>query len=354
MKGSSWACLGGLGLRVEECRLEPHEQATTGGWTRLSTEVVLSGGGCEGRGEDVTYSARDQELFRAAAPDAGLSGSFTLDSFASRLDGVELFPRAPEDPVYRLYRRWAFESAALDLALNQAGLRLDQLLDRSVQDLDFVVSLGLGEPPDPEALVRLRRRYPDVRFKVDLGLGWTRELVARMAALGGIGTVDFKGRYHGAYAGTPPDPQAYALVAELLPEAWIEDPSTDAASMQVLSGVLERVAWDAPIHSLADVLTSPFPPRCLNIKPSRFGMASELFRVYDYCAAKGIAMYGGGQFELASGRAQIQYLASLFHPAAPNDVAPAGFNASVLVEGLPSSPIPASQVPVGFGPDRRR
>jgi hypothetical protein len=33
-------------------------------------------------------------------------------------------------------------------------------------------------------------------------------------------------------------------------------------------------------------------------------------------------MYGGGFGELGVGRHQIQYLASLFHPDTPNDVAP--------------------------------
>ena len=46
---------------------------------------------------------------------------------------------------------------------------------------------------------------------------------------------------------------------------------------------------------------------------------------YDYLAERGIGAYGGGQFELGPGRGQIQYLASLFHPDTPNDVAPAGF-----------------------------
>ena len=49
-------------------------------------------------------------------------------------------------------------------------------------------------------------------------------------------------------------------------------------------------------------------------------------RAYDYCAERGIGMYSGGQFEIGPGRGQIQYLASLFHPDTPNDVAPGGYN----------------------------
>jgi hypothetical protein len=65
----------------------------------------------------------------------------------------------------------------------------------------------------------------------------------------------------------------------------------------------------------------------------------RLFDFYDACEGEGIALYGGGQFELGPGRAQIQLLASLFHPDAPNDVAPSGYNATVPVAGLPVSPL---------------
>ena len=41
-------------------------------------------------------------------------------------------------------------------------------------------------------------------------------------------------------------------------------------------------------------------------------------------------MYGGGQFELAEGRRQIQELAGIFHPGSPNDIAPIEFNRTVL------------------------
>jgi hypothetical protein len=73
----------------------------------------------------------------------------------------------------------------------------------------------------------------------------------------------------------------------------------------------------------------------------------RLFDFYDACDRKGIALYGGGQFELGAGRAQIQLLASLFHPDAPNDVAPAGYNTPEPVAGLPTSPLVLSPEP-GF------
>ena len=58
--------------------------------------------------------------------------------------------------------------------------------------------------------------------------------------------------------------------------------------------------------------------------------------------------YGGGQFELGPGRGQIQYLASLFHADAPNDVAPSGYNAREPSDGLPLSPLAPAAEPTGF------
>jgi hypothetical protein len=115
----------------------------------------------------------------------------------------------------------------------------------------------------------------------------------------------------------------------------------------VLEPHLDRLTWDFPIHSVADVDALELPPKCLNSKPSRFGSVRNLFDFYDTCVERGIAVYGGGQFELGPGRSQIQHLASLFHADAPNDVAPKEYNEGVA-PGLPQSPLtPASPDP-GF------
>ena len=59
-------------------------------------------------------------------------------------------------------------------------------------------------------------------------------------------------------------------------------------------------------------------------------------------------MYGGGQFELGPGRGQNQYLASLWHPDGPNDVAPSGYNLPEPPAGLPDSPLAVAAAPIGF------
>ena len=116
----------------------------------------------------------------------------------------------------------------------------------------------------------------------------------------------------------------------------------------ILDPVAERITWDAPIHSVADIEERPWKPRMVNIKPSRFGSLRALCEAYDYCEREGIGAYGGGQFELGEGRGQIQYLASLFHPDTPNDVAPGGYNQVQTPDGLPQSPLEPRPSTTGF------
>ena len=138
-------------------------------------------------------------------------------------------------------------------------------------------------------------------------------------------------------------------MAEAFPEAVIEDPDlVDPATEEVLRPHHDRVSWDAVIHSVQDIEALSFPPRTLNIKPSRFGSLSTLLETYDYCANEGIRLYGGGQFELGVGRGQIQYLASLFHPDGPNDVAPLGYDGPEPEPGTLASPLAPNPWPTGF------
>jgi hypothetical protein len=339
-----------LPLEIESYRLEPLEVQASHDFTRLTTVVHLEGGGHEGVGEDVTYSGEDQVALQAEGPALPLAGSFTLDDFSALLDGLELFPSGPGMPAFRDYRRWAYESAALDLALRQAGLSLAEAVGREAQPVTFVVSLRIEQPPRPDPVPLLLERYPSLRFKLDPTGEWDEALVSTLAATGAVDTVDLKGAYKGTPVDQPGDPELYRLVAEGFPAAWIEDPDLNDGTDPVLEPHRDRITWDAPIHSVADIEDLPFPPRTLNFKPSRFGSVQRLFDAYDHCAEHGIAVYGGGQWELGPGRGQIQYLASVFHPSTPNDVAPAAFNIHRLdpPPGLPTSPLPPEPSATGF------
>ena len=336
----------GLPLAIESYELERHELPISTEFTRVTTVVRFHGRGAEGVGEDVTY----EPSLHDRPPRLELAGDWeSLEAFSARLGALDLFAAEPPQGAYRDYRRWAYESAALDLALRQAGLSLAGALRREPKPVRYVVSTRLPEPPTVEPLRRWLELYPGLRFKLDPTPSWDEPLVAELRALDAVDAVDLKGAYRGTVVDNPADPVLYRLVAEGFPNAWIEDPDlTDPAAAAVLEPHRDRITWDAPIHSVADVEALPFAPRMLNVKPSRFGSVRALLDAYDFCAAHGIGTYGGGQFELGPGRGQIQYLASLFSPEAPNDVAPGGFNSGRPQPRLPASPLEPQPSPVGF------
>jgi hypothetical protein len=279
-----------------------------------------------------------------------LAGRYSLGDFCALIESLDLFPVAPvRGEVSRLYRRWTFHSAALDLALRQAGRSLHDLLDREPRPLTFVVSLRLGEPASIAPIERRLERYPALRFKLDATSSWTPELFGALVATGAVDSIDFKALYRGTIVDQPADPVLYRRVVEAFPEAWLEDPDIEnPRTAAVLAEHHDRITWDAPIHGIGDIEALPFPPRMVNIKPSRIGGLPALCAAYDYCAEHGIGAYGGGQFELGPGRGQAQYLASLFHPDAPNDLAPAAYNVDDPPPGLPSSPLDPRPDAVGF------
>ena len=63
----------------------------------------------------------DHEALQEAGAVHDLAGRYTLGEFCELIDSLDLFPVAAAAEVSRLYRRWTFHSAALDLALRQAG-----------------------------------------------------------------------------------------------------------------------------------------------------------------------------------------------------------------------------------------
>jgi L-alanine-DL-glutamate epimerase-like enolase superfamily enzyme len=337
-----------LPLEVDSYDLEPLERDVSSDFTRLSTVIRLQGGGHEGVGEDVTYDALDHVALQEAGPNLPLAGTWTIDSFTRKIAELDLFPAEPVRDVSRLYRRWTYDSAALDLALRQAGKSLAEVLGREARPVTFVVSLRLGKPATLDPVRRRLDAYPTLRFKLDPTSDWHEDLIAALVDAGAVDSVDFKGHYKGTIVDQPPDPDLYRRVVEAFPDAWIEDPAITDETRGVLAGQEHRITWDAPIHSIADIEALPFPPKMVNVKPSRFGGLRAVLDAYDYLAERDIGAYGGGQFELGPGRGHIQYLASLFHPDTPNDVAPGGYNLPDPAPGLPASPLEPQPSETGF------
>jgi L-alanine-DL-glutamate epimerase-like enolase superfamily enzyme len=341
-----------LSIWVESYELEEHDREFSPEFVRGSTVVRLRGEGQEGVGEDVNYDVLDHIAFRDAGAVLDLSGATTLGELCALVGELDLFGGAP--PVReasRHYRRWAFESAALDLALRQSGTSLHEATGREPRPVRFVCSTRLSsfgdeEPSTTEPIRKRLAKHPDLRFKLDPENDWTAELIAEIRGLAGVDVLDLKGLYRGTPVDVETDPELYAAVAEAFPEAYLEDPDLNDETREVLAPHDERITWDANLHSLDDV--KEHARKAINSKPSRFGSLRELIAVYEHCDERGIAIYSGGQGELACGRGQIQYLSSLFHPDTPNDCAPSVYNDPSVPDGLPDSPLEPAPSETGF------
>ncbi|MGH2923467.1 MAG: hypothetical protein ACRDKH_05500, partial [Solirubrobacterales bacterium] len=255
---SSYERIADLPLEIDSYELEGLDFKITEEMERLTTVVHLKGGGEEGVGEDVVYDALDHVALRDAGAALDLAGKHTIASFAELLDGVDLFPSPPEREASVNYRRWAFESAALDLALRQAGTTLHERLGRRPRPVTFVVSMRLTPPGSEKAstIEPVRKRlevYPTLRFKLDPTNDWSDELIAQLVETGAVDSLDLKGQYKGTPVDVETDPELYRKLIEAFPQAWLEDPDVNDETRPILEPVADRVTWDAPIHSVADI-----------------------------------------------------------------------------------------------------
>jgi L-alanine-DL-glutamate epimerase-like enolase superfamily enzyme len=334
---SFFEAIADLAVSIGGYEIERTSLDVSTGFTRITTTVVMNGKGLQGRGEDVTYTGPDHDGFPEHLP---VAGEHTLRTASAALDGHDLFAAPPGMDASRDYRRWAFESAILDLALQQNGMSLAAAVGREARPVRFVASTraDIGGWIDVD---------PALEFKLDPEASWDEELMTRLAATGRVRVLDFKAYYHGTAVDQEPDPVLYRTIATVFPDVVIEDASLEGECRDALRGAEERLSFDAPIHSLADVDALPVAVRWLNIKPSRFGTIERLLECIETCAERGVRMYGGGQFELGVGRRQIQTLASVFYADTPNDVAPGIYNAGGPRPGLPKSPLPPLDA-VGF------
>ena len=349
---SDWQKLRELPIEVSSYELEANDREYASDFTRGSTIVHIQGAGHEGLGEDVAYEVLDHIAHRDG-PRVDLTGPKTLGELCELLGELDLHQAAPpEREVSRFYRRWAYESAALDLALRQNGIPLHEALGRDPKPLRFVCSTRLSGWDDDsrsttEPIRKRLERYPGLEFKLDPENDWDEELIAEIAASATVQVLDLKGFYKGTVVEVETDPELYRKVAEAFPEAYLEDPDLTDETRTVLEPHMDRVTYDAPLHSVADIAELA-PRKATNSKPSRWGSLEELFAVYEHCEREGLVIYSGGQGEVGCGRGQVQYLASLYHPDTPNDIAPSGYNDPAVPAGMPTSPMDPVPSATGF------
>lgn len=347
-----------LSVRIES--IATSQLLLPGAMGRVTTTLELRGpDGAVGRGEDVAYSPDTQaKLPEAFEARADLVGEWTIGSLAAHLDDVRfVVPGGDSWDDKPGYHRWAMESAALDLALRQRGTDLAGLLGERWRPLRVSLSMGLGTPPSVDVARRWLERDGSISFKLDASKQWDHALVADLATLGdAVATVDMKGLYTGDWADNDYPPTLYEAIGNGLPGALIEDAKLDHEVLDALDeDALGRLSWDSPITAPEDVpglegstaTFSDLRPAAINVKPSRFGSLERLFATIIRCDDEGIPCYSGGQFELGVGRTQVQSIASLCFPDAPNDCAP------VIVHGAnpdtANLPTGRVQVPTGVG-----
>ncbi|RAW45690.1 hypothetical protein DQW50_08065 [Halorubrum sp. 48-1-W] len=345
---SAYERIADLTVTIESVGRRRYTAVTTSGFERTTTEFRLAGDGLVGRGEDVTYDAADHDALAGTDP-IDLEGEWTIAELSAALDDVDLFAvKPPGRETSRNYRRWAVESAALDLGLRQADASLGEFLGIEPDPVDFVVSTRLGDPPTTDRVTELLAIDDDLEFKLDPTPDWPDSVFERLRETGAVRVLDLKGWYEGTDVDVPADPELYRDTLAAFPTGVVEDPAFTPETRPLLEPQADRLSFDYPIDGIEAIESLPVDPGWCNVKPSRFGTLESLFETIAYCREAGIGMYGGGQFELASGRTAIQTLAALFYPDGPNDVAPGAFNDPDASPPYPRSPLTPSDDAVGF------
>jgi L-alanine-DL-glutamate epimerase-like enolase superfamily enzyme len=358
----------GLPLSVEGFRISRNVLDTR--QERTTTEFRLEGQGHVGYGEDVTTSVNealfdrveahrnaraanrswfDKERYEAKKVDVKIpKGEYTLNSFYEEVDSRSLWNETPKNENLIRYRRWAVESAALDLALKQADETLASILGRKYEPVEFVKSLRLSND-SLKAVKDWLRLNPNLEFKIDVTPNLSRETLAELSDTATVRVLDMKGQYGHRGVGAPVDAELYRDLFETFPDALVEDPVITDETEDVLRRFSHSVSWDAPITGVEAVESLSWEPSALNVKPCRFGSVESLFKFLEYAEENDIKLYGGGMIELGAGRAHLQAIASLFYPDAPNDIAPTEYHVYEPGKSVPTSPIHPPDVPSGLG-----
>ena len=237
---SAWARLRELELVVDSFQTERRSVEVSTEFTRVTTTVVLGGGGEEGRGEDVTYTADEHEWFPTVDP----PGVTTVGDFSRRLADLVLFSGDPKMAASADYRRWALESAGLDLALRQNSTNLGDALGREYRPVRFVVSTR------GDAFAWLEAA-PELELKLDPDNEWERPFMEHLAATGRVRVLDLKAYYRGTVVEVEPNPALYRTVVELFPEVVLEDAWLEGACGEVIrpeaKGDLKFLGRGAPV-----------------------------------------------------------------------------------------------------------
>ena len=164
-----------------------------------------------------------------------------------------------------------------------------------------------------------------------------------------VDVVDLKGQYGDDMPfGVASTPETYERILAAFPHALIEDPRLTPELRETLRGHEDRVTWDAPIHSVDDILAREWAPKTVNMKPSRFGPLSRLFAAYDHIAATGWAPtpVGRPSWDRGAARCSTWHRSSTRTP--PTTSRPRATTTRPAAGDLPGTPLPVAATPTGF------
>ena len=321
-------------------------------------DLHLFGGGEEGLGEDVTYDAEEHATQQDRGPVLA----------AGRRVDLRRVLRAPRRarPVPRRQPEHARLPPLPPLGVRERGARPRAAPGRHARCTTCSSASRspsrsssrsrIGEPPTLEPVARRLARYPRLRFKLDATPDWTDELIERLVGTGAVDSIDFKGAYKGTPVDVETDPGVLPPHRRGVPGRLARGPRPRRPEARRARSrpYRDRITWDAPIHSVADILALPVPaahgqPQAVALRLGR----GAVRRLRLLRRSAGWAPTAAASSSSASAAGRSSCLAALFHPDAPNDIAPGGYDALDPEPGLPASPLDPDPDPPASAGGRR-
>ena len=280
-----------------------------------------------------------------------LAGEWTLDTFSQHLETLPLFEHEPERHAYLDYRRWAFESAALDLALRQAGSLARRRgraraaaghLRRVLRTRGAAFDRAPPRVPRalPDAPLQARREHPTGRTRS------VAELAdARLRRLDRP-----QGPVHAARSSTTlPTRSSTDGSIEAFPDAWLEDPALTPETEPLLEPHADRVTWDAvdPLGRRHRGAALAAAHRERQAVPVRHGRAAlRRLRLLRPAAGSAPTAAASSSWRSAAARSSCSPRSSTRTRRTTSR--PGGYNATEPATGLPASPLTVAPRATGF------
>ena len=199
-----------LPLSIDANERTSRRRELADGRVRVTSTFALLAGDTFGAGEDVTPDPVAHEAL-PEPPAFDLTGEYTVDEFSRTLDDVDLFPTdPPEREASRNCRRWALESAALDLALKQNDETLASLLDRERSPVRFVANTPVPNG-DTTRVQDVLAVNPTCEFELAPTEAWTEDTFRTLADTDAVRVLDLNGHLDTATGDRPSTPADYRI-----------------------------------------------------------------------------------------------------------------------------------------------